>query len=332
MMIKGYGLVHLPIDFEHATNFEAEALRVLLSWTTDEVEGNDFSSYHFQTSDESDDYNYEESEQSDSDSLFDVDENINDLSDLDEEFVEARHANIRGKLDKKKAEKVNVDEISYGPVGLDTEFKHVFKNKRERYEGKLEGDDPYFEYSNLGSEVSDKEGGKPVENDEVETQPRNASTKTNASTYVTVGASATIGTTGTAGAGTSTIDAIVCASSTTGAGERGGTRAGIRSSARSAAKGSASAATSASTSALINATTSDAISSQPIQSTTQQSNTTTKGPTRKTSSVRSGGANPWYKGPPQTMYKKIRTTDYGVGYGLLFGLGGSVIERVSISI
>ncbi|KAJ8569794.1 hypothetical protein K7X08_006371 [Anisodus acutangulus] len=111
---------------------------------------------------------------------------------------------------------------------------------------------------------------------------------TNDSTSVTVGASAAIGTTGTVGAGTSAIAAIVCASSTTGAGARGGTRAGIRASARSAAKGGASA----STSALINSTTSAAISSQPIQSSTQQSNTTTKGPTRKTSSVRSGGANP----------------------------------------
>ncbi|KAK4372821.1 hypothetical protein RND71_008205 [Anisodus tanguticus] len=34
-----------------------------------------------------------------------------------------------------------------------------------------------------------------------------------------------------------------------------------------------------------------------------------------------------FKKPPQTRYKKPKAADYGVGYGLLFGSGDSVIER-----
>ncbi|KAH0645039.1 hypothetical protein KY284_032923 [Solanum tuberosum] len=70
-------------------NKEIDALKVSLEHL-DENEGqgqrNDFSSYHLQTSDESD----VDVEQSNFESLYDVDESIDDLSDLDNEFVEAR--------------------------------------------------------------------------------------------------------------------------------------------------------------------------------------------------------------------------------------------------
>ncbi|KAG5620720.1 hypothetical protein H5410_005938 [Solanum commersonii] len=54
-------------------------------------------------------------EYSDSDSLYDVDGNIDDLSDLDEELLQARQSNIQEQV-KEKADRVNLDEIPSGPV------------------------------------------------------------------------------------------------------------------------------------------------------------------------------------------------------------------------
>ncbi|KAH0636095.1 hypothetical protein KY290_036511 [Solanum tuberosum] len=54
-------------------------------------------------------------EHSDSDSLYDVDENIDDLSNLDEELLQARQSNIQEQV-KDKADRVNPDEIPSGPV------------------------------------------------------------------------------------------------------------------------------------------------------------------------------------------------------------------------
>jgi len=138
-------------------------------------QGNDFSSYHLHTSDESDvDV---DAKQSDSESLYDVDENIDDLSDLDSEFVEARKSNIQEQVNKEKAARINVDEIPSGPVGIDAGFEDIYKNKRGRYEGKLGGDDLYFDSSDPGSDISEDEGD-PVDSDEVVDPPaRNSSTK-----------------------------------------------------------------------------------------------------------------------------------------------------------
>ncbi|KAG5579695.1 hypothetical protein H5410_050322 [Solanum commersonii] len=98
----------------------------------------------------------------DSDSLYDVDENIDDLSDLDEELLQAR---------------VNLDEIPFGLVGIDAGFEDIYKEKRGRFEGNLGGDNPYFDSSDPGSDISEDEGD-PIKNDEVvDPAPRKESTK-----------------------------------------------------------------------------------------------------------------------------------------------------------
>ncbi|KAH0654679.1 hypothetical protein KY289_032357 [Solanum tuberosum] len=56
-------------------------------------------------------------EHSDSDSLYDIDENIDDLSDLDEELLQARQSNIQEQV-KEKTARVNLDEIPSGPVQM----------------------------------------------------------------------------------------------------------------------------------------------------------------------------------------------------------------------
>ncbi|KAH0725776.1 hypothetical protein KY284_001641 [Solanum tuberosum] len=104
-------------------------------------------------------------EHSDSNSLYDVDENIDDLSDLDEELLQARQSNIQEQV-KEKTDRVNLDEIPSGPVGIDVGFEDIYKEMRGRFEGNLGGDDPYFDSSDPGSDISEDEGD-PVENDEV---------------------------------------------------------------------------------------------------------------------------------------------------------------------
>ncbi|KAH0773284.1 hypothetical protein KY290_010421 [Solanum tuberosum] len=104
-------------------------------------------------------------EHSDSDSLYDVDENIDDLSDLDEEFLQARKSNIQEQV-KEKTDRVNLDEIPSGPVDIDVGFEDIYKEMKGRFEGNLGGDDPYFDSSDLGSDIIEDEGD-PVENDEV---------------------------------------------------------------------------------------------------------------------------------------------------------------------
>ncbi|KAG5606177.1 hypothetical protein H5410_027669 [Solanum commersonii] len=115
-------------------------------------------------------------EHSDSYSLYDVDENIDDLSDLDKELLQARQSNIQEQV-KENADRVNIDEIPSGPVGIDAGFEDIYKEKRGRFEGNLGGDDPYFNSSDPGSDISEDEGD-PVENDEVvDPAPRKESTK-----------------------------------------------------------------------------------------------------------------------------------------------------------
>ncbi|KAF3659980.1 hypothetical protein FXO37_13722 [Capsicum annuum] len=73
---------------------------------------NDFSTYYLQTSDSELDFDITDS---DGDSLYDVDENIEELSDFDEELLQARKSNIE-KQAKEKVDRVNLDEIPYGPI------------------------------------------------------------------------------------------------------------------------------------------------------------------------------------------------------------------------
>ncbi|PHT35161.1 hypothetical protein CQW23_26961 [Capsicum baccatum] len=114
---------------------------------------------------------------SDGDSLYDVDENIEELSDFDEELLQVRKANIE-KQAKEKVDKVNLDEIPSGLVGIYAGFEDIYKNKGVRYEGKLDRDDPYFNNSDPGSDISDEEEGDPVHEDEVvDSLPRTSSSK-----------------------------------------------------------------------------------------------------------------------------------------------------------
>ncbi|KAG5570412.1 hypothetical protein H5410_060178 [Solanum commersonii] len=96
-------------------------------------------------------------EHSDSDSLYDIDENIDDLSDLDEELLQARQSNIQEQV-KEKTARVNLDEIPSSPVGIDAGFEDIYKEKRGRFEGNLGGDDLYFDNSDPGSDISEDEG------------------------------------------------------------------------------------------------------------------------------------------------------------------------------
>ncbi|KAF3614978.1 hypothetical protein FXO38_35374, partial [Capsicum annuum] len=104
---------------------------------------NDFSTYHLQSSVSELDFDWTDS---DGDSLYDVDENIEELSDFDEELLQVRKANIE-KQAKEKADRVNLDEIPSGPVSIDASFEDICKNKGVRYAGKLGGDNPYFDSS-----------------------------------------------------------------------------------------------------------------------------------------------------------------------------------------
>ncbi|KAH0653251.1 hypothetical protein KY289_030929 [Solanum tuberosum] len=115
-------------------------------------------------------------EHSNSNSLYDIDEIIDDLSDLDEELLQARQSNIQEQV-KEKTARVNLDEIPSGPVGIDVGFKDIYKEKMGRFEGNLGGNAPYFDSSDPGSDISEDEGD-PVENDEVvDPAPRKESTK-----------------------------------------------------------------------------------------------------------------------------------------------------------
>ncbi|KAH0657120.1 hypothetical protein KY285_032002 [Solanum tuberosum] len=92
------------------------------------------------------------------------------------ELLQARQSNIQEQV-KEKTARVNLDEISSGPVGIDVGFKDIYKEKRGRFEGNLGGDDLYFDSSDPGNDISEDEGD-PVKNDEVvDPAPRKESTK-----------------------------------------------------------------------------------------------------------------------------------------------------------
>ncbi|KAH0767201.1 hypothetical protein KY285_003072 [Solanum tuberosum] len=239
-------------------------------------------------------------EHSDSDSLYDIDENIDDLSDLDEELLQARQSNIQEQV-KEKTARVNLDEIPSGPVGIDAGFEDIYKEKRGRFEGNLGGDDPYFDSSDPGSDISEDEGD-PVENDKVvDLAPRKESTKiyfdpTAKKKNVAAGTGAA---TSNVAAGTSVASAATAGSQSS---VNAGPSAGCTPSAGPSACPSAGCTPSA---GLISA---------------QQSTSSAGGQKRKTSTALRGGATLAYKKPRP---KKAKTT----GYGLLFGSGGSVTAR-----
>ncbi|KAF3633646.1 hypothetical protein FXO37_26944 [Capsicum annuum] len=70
---------------------------------------------------------------SDDDSLYDIDENVEDLSDFDENLLQVRKCNIAKQV-KEKSDRVNLDEIPSGPVGIDVGFEEICKNKGVKYE------------------------------------------------------------------------------------------------------------------------------------------------------------------------------------------------------
>ncbi|KAF3679229.1 hypothetical protein FXO37_03974 [Capsicum annuum] len=124
---------------------------------------NDFSTYHLQTSDFELDFDITDS---DGDLLYDVDENIKELSGFDEELLQARKSNIE-KQAKEKADRVNLDKIPSRSIGINIGFEDICKNKGVKYEGKLDGNDLYFDSSDQSSDICDEEEGDPVDDDEV---------------------------------------------------------------------------------------------------------------------------------------------------------------------
>ncbi|KAH0640298.1 hypothetical protein KY285_036884 [Solanum tuberosum] len=247
-------------------------------------------------------------EHSDSDSLYDIDENIDDLSDLDEELLQARQFNIQEQV-KEKTDRVNLDEIPSGPVGIDAGFEDIYKELRGRFEGNLGGDDLYFDSSDPDSYISEDEGD-PVDNDEVvNPAPKKESTKiyfdpTAKKKNVVVGTSAA-----TAGS-QSSVNAGPSAGCTPSAG-----LISVRRPTNASSSGVRPATTLASGGRPTSATSNDV-----RQLSTQQSTSSAAGQKRKTSTALRGGATLAYK---KSRPKKAKT----LGYGLLFGSGGSVTER-----
>ncbi|KAH0706266.1 hypothetical protein KY285_010768 [Solanum tuberosum] len=227
-------------------------------------------------------------EHSDSDSLYNVDENIDDLSDLDEELLQ---------------------------LGIDAGFEDIYKERMERFEGNLSGDDPYFDSSDPRSDISEDEGDL-VENDEVvDPTPRKESTKIYFDPTAKKGF-------GHNKKGCPTLKNVATAESQSSV--NAGPSAGCT---PSAGPISARRPINASSSGVRLATTlasggrpTSATSSDVRQLISQQSTSSAAGQKRKTSTTLRGGATLAYK---KSRPKKAKTA----GYGLLFGLGGSVTKR-----
>ncbi|KAH0732622.1 hypothetical protein KY289_003810 [Solanum tuberosum] len=216
------------------------------------------------------------------------------------ELLQARQSNIQEQV-KEKTARVNLDEIPSGPVGIDAGFEDIYKEKRGRFEGNLGGDDPYFDSSDPGSDISEDEGD-PVENDEVvDPTPRKESTKI----YFDPTAKKTFGhnkkgcpTLKNVAAGTSAATSNVAAGTSVASAATAGSQSSVNA-------GPSAGCTPSAGPSLISA---------------QQSTSSAGGQKRKTSTALRGGAPLAYKKPRP---KKAKTT----GYGLLFGSGGSVTAR-----
>ncbi|KAG5570771.1 hypothetical protein H5410_060537 [Solanum commersonii] len=104
------------------------------------------------------------------------DENENRHLNQNQSPLVEKQSNIQEQV-KEKADRVNLDEISSGPVGIDADFEDIYKEKRGRFKGNLGGDNPYFDSSDPDSDISEDEGD-PIENDEVvDPTPRKECTK-----------------------------------------------------------------------------------------------------------------------------------------------------------
>ncbi|PHT58974.1 hypothetical protein CQW23_01337 [Capsicum baccatum] len=101
---------------------------------------------------------------------------VYDLSDFDEKLLQARKCNIEKQV-KEKVDRVNLDEIPSGPVGIDADFEEIYKNKEARYEGKLSGDDPYFDSLDSDSAIRKEEGDFVDDDEVVDPPPKTSSTK-----------------------------------------------------------------------------------------------------------------------------------------------------------
>ncbi|PHT91312.1 Pyridoxal kinase [Capsicum annuum] len=125
-------------------NDDVAATPSLLLASNGEGQINDFSTYHLQTSDSE---LHSDIIDSNDDSLYDVDKNVEDLSDFDEELLQAKKSNIE-------------------------------KQAKKRLTRQTGRDDSYFDSSDLGSDISDEEEGDPVDDDEVvDPLPRTSSSK-----------------------------------------------------------------------------------------------------------------------------------------------------------
>ncbi|PHT74574.1 hypothetical protein T459_21851 [Capsicum annuum] len=271
---------------------------------------NDFSIYHLQTSDSELDFDWTDSG---GDSLYDVDENIEELSDFDEELLQVKKTNIE-KQAKEKADRVNVDEIPSGPVDIDASFKDICKNKGVRYEGKMGEDDPYFDSSYPGSDISDEEEGDPVDDDEVvDPLPRTSSSK--------IYFDKTAKKQQKACRPSNAQSAPTCsgrpanahnAPTATGRHANAASVGGVRPARASTADIRPATA--------VMPTTTSAVGATATQSTTQLSTSGVGTQKRKTSTALRGGANLTYKRPRQKKKKEA-------SFDVLFGPSGSMVER-----
>ncbi|PHT32222.1 hypothetical protein CQW23_28559 [Capsicum baccatum] len=100
---------------------------------------------------------------------FNEDEYINKDQPPRADKEKLRKCNIEKQV-KKKVDRVNLDEITSGLVGIDIGFQEIRKNEGARYKGKLGGDDPYFDSSDPSSDISEEEKD-PIDGDEVVNPP-----------------------------------------------------------------------------------------------------------------------------------------------------------------
>uniref|UniRef100_M1AFZ9 Transposon MuDR mudrA n=1 Tax=Solanum tuberosum TaxID=4113 RepID=M1AFZ9_SOLTU len=261
------------------------------------------------TSDESD-VNVD-AKQSDSESLYDVDENIDDLSDLDSEFVEVRKSNIQEQVNKEKAARINVDEIPSGP-------KNGYTTGTARTATCGSGGATTSAAST--GVTGGATGGATGESGGATTSATStgviAAGSGGATTKRPTTTSAASGGATTSGNGGATTSAASTGVTTGGSG--GATTKRLATT--SAASGGATTAATTTGGRAANISVNFASVAQPTsQFSTQQSTTSASG-SKKSSKVKRGGANPGYKRP---RTEKPRTT----GFGVLFGANGSMIER-----
>ncbi|WMV34746.1 hypothetical protein MTR67_028131 [Solanum verrucosum] len=83
-----------------------------------------------------------------------------DDSDIDDEELRSlrakrrnkRNPNLRKKRDRKK--KIITEEVPIGEAGVDRGFEHIGINKKDKYVGRLGGDEKYIDSSECDSDDS----------------------------------------------------------------------------------------------------------------------------------------------------------------------------------